>query len=188
MVAQDAGGNDSQTEEFLRLLDQHEGALRGYILSQVVSWSDADDIAQETRLRLWRQFSQYDRSKDFGAWARTIAHFMVLAHRKESERRSGRYSEQFVTLMEEAFDRVATENSPRREALSGCLEKLPEFQRSLLLECYGPQATIKEVAARVGRSIRGLQQTVARLRLILQKCVDRNLGSMEGETLGGENE
>jgi RNA polymerase sigma-70 factor (ECF subfamily) len=176
----DSHDSGNLTEEFLRLLDQHEDALRAYILSLVVSWSDADDIAQETRLRLWRQFSEYDRSKDFGAWARTIAHFMVLAQRKEASRRSARFSEQFVELMGQEFERAACESSTRREALAGCLEKLTENQRSLLMECYAPKATIKGVALRLQRSVRGLQQTVARLRTLLQKCVERNTRAKGG--------
>ena len=38
-----------------------------------------------------------------------------------------------------------------------------------------PGATVKSVATRLGRSIRGMQQTVARLRLVLHGCVERAL-------------
>ena len=53
--------------EFLRLLGEHERRLRGFILALVPHWADADDIAQEVRLRLWEQFDDYDPAKDFGA-------------------------------------------------------------------------------------------------------------------------
>lgn len=58
---------DDRTREFLRLLGQHERRLRGFILSLVPHWADAEDIAQEVRIRLWEQFDNYDPAKDFGA-------------------------------------------------------------------------------------------------------------------------
>ena len=70
------------TEEFLRLLGHHEASLRRYIDALMPNGNDADNIAQEVRLRLWRQLGDYDRSKDFGPWARTIARYVILTYRK----------------------------------------------------------------------------------------------------------
>jgi RNA polymerase sigma-70 factor (ECF subfamily) len=159
-------------EEFLRLLGQHEAALREYILALAINWSDADDIAQETRMRLWQQFGKYDRSKDFGVWARSIAHFLVLAHRKAATRKR-QFSDRFIELMRHEADLLRVHDHGRREALSGCLEKLTEPQRNLIADCYAPRSTIKDVAVRLGRSIRGLQLSVARIRALLQECVQR---------------
>ena len=57
--------NDERTREYLRLLGQHERRLLGFILSLVPNWADADDIAQEVKIRLWEQFDKYDPAKDF---------------------------------------------------------------------------------------------------------------------------
>ena len=56
-----------------RLLAQYEPRLRGFILTLCPNWADAEDIAQEVKLRLWEQFDEYDPARDFGAWACTIA-------------------------------------------------------------------------------------------------------------------
>jgi len=90
---------ETRTREFVRLLSLYEQELSGYIVSLVPNWADGDEIAQETKLRLWEQFERYDSAKDFGAWARTIAHFMVLAYRKRSKRTSARFSQQFIDLV-----------------------------------------------------------------------------------------
>ena len=60
---------DDRTEEFLRLLNQHERAVNAYILTLNPHWADAEDIAQETRLRLWKQFDKYQPGTDFCAGA-----------------------------------------------------------------------------------------------------------------------
>ena len=70
MSADDAQFSDREirTREFVRLLSVHEQELSGYVISLVPNWADADEVIQETKLRLWVQFDQYDAAKDFGVW------------------------------------------------------------------------------------------------------------------------
>jgi RNA polymerase sigma-70 factor, ECF subfamily len=174
----DLGGQSdhaARTREFVRLLGLHEQELGGYIVSLVPNWADADEIAQETRLRLWEQFERYDPTKDFGAWARTIAYFMVLAHRKRSQRTSARFSDRFIELVAEEAASLSTEAPPLRRALGDCMAKLSQAARELLWACYAGKETIKEVAIRLGRSVRGTQHSVAKIRTDLQRCIENAL-------------
>jgi RNA polymerase sigma-70 factor (ECF subfamily) len=57
-------------------------------------------------------------------------------------------------------------------ALESCLQKLPEDRRKLVLGCYVPGVSIKDIAARTGRSEDGLYQLLRRIRLELQRCVE----------------
>lgn len=165
--------HEARTAEFVRLLGLYEQELSGYIVSLVPNWADADEIAQETKLRLWEQFERYDPTKDFGAWARTIAYFMVMAYRKRSQRTSARFSQQFIELVSRDAASLATEAHPLRQALSECLAKLGQAARELLWSCYSDKSTIKDVALRLGRSVRGTQHAVAQIRTDLQHCVER---------------
>ena len=72
---------DRRREEFVRLFQRHERSIYGYILSHVPNISAADDICQNTNLLLWKAFGQFDSTRDFGVWARTIAYFQVLRYR-----------------------------------------------------------------------------------------------------------
>ena len=60
-------------------------------------------------------------------------------------------------------------------ALADCTEKLSEPNRDLLRECYSGDAKIKDVAARLGRSLSATYQTLSRLRIALHKCVEETL-------------
>ena len=77
---------DRDQQDFVRLLVEHERRLEGFILALVPNWAVAEDIAQETKLRLWEQFGQFDRNQDFGSWACTIAYYQVLSYRKSNKR------------------------------------------------------------------------------------------------------
>ena len=56
------------------------------------NWANAEDMAQDLKIRLWRQFGDYDATKDFGVWARTIVYYQVLAYRKKRSRHNRRIS------------------------------------------------------------------------------------------------
>lgn len=44
--------SESTREEFVRLLTQHQRRVYAYILGIVPNWNDADEILQETNIRL----------------------------------------------------------------------------------------------------------------------------------------
>ena len=77
---------DARTREFVELLSQCERRLYSYILSLVPNFNDADEIAQQTRLRLWERLDRYEPGRDFGAWACTIAHYEYLTWRGKQSR------------------------------------------------------------------------------------------------------
>ena len=78
---------ECRDSEFLALLGQQELQLSACIHALVPSWHDAEDIIQETRLRLWRDFGKFQSGSDFSAWACTIARYVVRAYVKESQRK-----------------------------------------------------------------------------------------------------
>ena len=52
----------------------------------------------------------------------------------------------------------------RREALEGCLEKVAPDQRSLLMQAYGEESRIREVARSSGRTVPEIYQWLHRMR------------------------
>ena len=124
--------------------------MKAYILALVPNWADADDLYQETTVRLWEQFADYDPEQEFGAWACTIAHYMVLAHRKKSSREKGRFSQAFVDAVAEEVAATSHEADLRYHALQHCLRKLSERNRDLIRRCYSGTNTLKAVAEQMG--------------------------------------
>jgi len=70
--------NERLQSEFAQCMAECERQLYGYILGFVPVHADAQDILQDTAVRLWKNFDKYDRSLPFGAWARKFAHTQVL--------------------------------------------------------------------------------------------------------------
>lgn len=168
-------GADSRTREFVQLLGAHDGRLHAYILSLVPNWADAHEIAQDVRLRLWEQFDQYDPHGDFGAWARTIAYYQVLAFRKTSSRQHARLSSQFIEAIAQHPGHANDLGEARYEALMACLQAFSDSQRELLMRYYSGNQSIRQIAEATDRSFHGLRQRVLRLRKALAKCVTGRL-------------
>lgn len=165
---------------FVELLGKSERQLNTYVLTLVPSWPDADEIVQQTRVRMWEQFDNYDPTRNFDAWARSIAYYQVLTYRKQAGRRGVLLSEAVIEQL--AAEAVDTDKlSPRRDALIKCLEKLSLPQRKLLAQCYGGDMSISEVSKRLGRSFAGVRQTLFRLRQLLYSCIQQRLMEEAGQ-------
>lgn len=172
--------NESQrTGEFLRLLGIHEERTKAFVFSLVPNWTDAQDIAQDVRLRLWEQFDTYDPSKDFGAWARTIAFYQVLAYRKRLRGRQVQLGQESLELVAATFNASVDHFEARGNALQRCLARLATAKRRILLRCYTGRETIRQVAESLGRSFETVRKSVFRTRTQLASCIKRELGAEE---------
>lgn len=171
-----SGQDRDSVRDFVQLLARHERSLYSYILAHVPNWSDADEVAQETRLRLWEQFDQFEPGSQFGAWARTIAHYQILTYRKQQQRNSIRFSEQAIELLSAEAKIRADELSPRHLALEKCVTELTDGHRELIAQCYsGQEQSMRQVARQLGRTYDATRKTLFRIRCILADCVDRRL-------------
>ncbi len=109
------------TEAYVRLLSQHDRWLATYVYSLVVGAADADDILQEVKVTMWKQFAKFELGSNFRAWARTIATHQILNYRRAEKKRPA------TTLDKDFIEAVAAEIDRRGRARSadGCTEKLP---------------------------------------------------------------
>jgi RNA polymerase sigma-70 factor, ECF subfamily len=167
--------SDDRTRQYLRLLAQHERRLRGFILALVPNWADAEDIAQEVKIRLWEQFDNYDPAKDFGAWACTIAHYQVLTYREKQSRRRHVISAKSLELVAQHVTAMSDRLEAGQRALADCFEKLPESKRDLLMRYYSGRHTMREVAAELGQTFDATRHAILRTRIALRECVEDSL-------------
>jgi RNA polymerase sigma-70 factor, ECF subfamily len=163
--------SDALTAEFVRLLKQHERQLNGYIMALVSDWHVADEIAQETCIRLWEQFHNYRRDMDFGAWARTIARYEVLSYHKRISRERLRFSQQFIDTVAQRWEGMRSELNGQLDALMDCMSLLADQQYKLVRLCYRGDRTIKQVADDLGRPYDATYKALERARKTLHDCV-----------------
>jgi RNA polymerase sigma-70 factor (ECF subfamily) len=166
----------SRKAEFVECLRQNQARLFGYVYSLVHDLNHADDLYQQTALILWTKFDEYDRLRSFFAWACGVAR-MEFANFVRSRRRQPLFfGDHLALLLAETQEEITDEElEDRREALSRCIEKLPERDRRLLTECYRDSAGVHGAAERRGRSPQSIYNSLRRIRRALYECIARTL-------------
>ena len=168
-------GNSLDHDAFTSQLVAVQRRLYAYILTILPNLADADDVLQETNSVLLRKRKEYTVGTEFGAWARRVAYFEVLALRKKRQRERGRllFADQSLldNLAQEAVDRFTTGDQGLLARLERCSEKLSPFHRQLIRFRYGSNILSEQIAEKLGRSAGAVRQLLYRIRTRLLKCV-----------------
>jgi RNA polymerase sigma-70 factor (ECF subfamily) len=166
-----------KNKSFLRLFLQNERRLYAYIFTLLPHRADADDVLQETSLTMWDKFDAHAPPTEFLAWARRVAYHKVLDFYKKSQRAQARLSLIFLKRIAETSAGQADELQldDRREALAGCVERLPPRDRELLTRRFAAGATTQSTSEQLGRSVDAVYKALAKLREALLQCVQNTL-------------
>jgi RNA polymerase sigma-70 factor (ECF subfamily) len=163
-------------EQFLTLFTANEPAIRAYVRRLVPTRHDAADVMQAVSLVLWKKFCELDQPDDFRKWSFGVARYQALAWLRDKARDR-------LVLAEDVLRNVANESaqdeerlSAQREALEGCLERLPKQQRAVIMAAYAPDVGIQSAAKQSGRTVAAFYQWLHRVRLQLLECTRRALG------------
>ena len=162
-------------ELFLKLFLENQRRIYAFILALVPVPSDADDLLQETAAVMWRKLDEFKRGSDFIAWAISIARYQVLAFRKTQMRNRFRFSEVTYEALADQITPSSLGTDERGDALEGCLKKLNEKDRELIRLRYQPDASVQEVADRVGRSLKAVYRSLSRIHAQLLSCIRKSL-------------
>ncbi len=175
MNTSDQQDRDLRNHEFVRLLAEHELRLAGYVHTLVPAWHDAEDILQNTKLRLWEQFDSFELGTDFPAWAFTVAGFLIREYRKRCQRQHVCFNDDLIEKLAQYLPVTAPPVDDRVSALAECAKALTAASRKLLrLSCLKHQ-TIKDIAHELGQTPAAAYQTLSRIRRKLFDCVEKRL-------------
>ncbi len=93
-----------------------------------------------------------------------------------------------IVLGEEVEQLIADEGvdelDQRQEqlaALEGCLERLPQERKRLILDVYSGERSMKAIANAAGKTPESIYQVLSRLRRQLLKCIERSPAEATGQ-------
>src|SRR5277367_2664509 len=134
-------------ECFAALMDRHMGCVRGRINSLIRDTSDAEDVAQETQLKVWMHLSSFRSDSSFRTWMVRIAVNESLQWHRSAKRRNQWDAAELDGLAastESAFQAYAREEAT--DALRRAIHQLPsKFRQIVVLRDVGGLTT-KEAA------------------------------------------
>jgi RNA polymerase sigma-70 factor (ECF subfamily) len=181
-----ADDNGTQDEEWMEavcqgdrrayraLVDRHWQAISHYAFRLLGDVSEAEDICQETFLRLWKQAEKWQPGKArLSTWLHRISHNLCIDHlrkhsRLQAEADPGQFAEAETT---ERRDHEGDDREEMAGQLQQALAALPESQRSALMLCSHSGFSNQEAAAIMGISVKALESCLARARRNLRSSL-----------------
>lgn len=171
----DLNSEDEHYEMFVSRFAHYEPDLRRFIRSLLPTWTDTDEVLQQTAIVIWRKFDQYDPETNFMKWACVIARFEALAYRRKMARDRLVFREDVLELMAEEGAGELDSRTVEHEALEACLLAMPEKQRQFITLAYTPGVKIKEMAKEAGVSAASFYMRLKRLRRQLMQCMESKI-------------
>ncbi|MFC4993480.1 sigma-70 family RNA polymerase sigma factor [Rubritalea tangerina] len=170
--------------DFVKLLTQHQPALRGFIIALLPGCDDVGDVLQETNVVLWEKMGSYQAGSNFQAWAFSVAKIKVMQYWDQQKKTRG------VSLSQVALEAIATariEESHTVEdmkllALEQCMHNLRGTEQAVVNARYTRGESLESLAKHLGTSGGSLRVTLFRIRNKLRKCVDMRLKEQGGLT------
>lgn len=168
------------TRAFAALVRAFRAPVYGYLLRSGLTEAVADDLFQETFMRVHQHASRYQGDRPFRAWLFTIATNLVRSHhRKRKVRRvmTG-WWQRDSDGTERALDPPGPAPDPEARAsarqelawLRDALAVLPESQRDALLLTKVEGLSLEETAAALNANLSTVKTWVRRGRMSLAKA------------------
>ena len=145
------------------LIERLSPALYRFFLAQVRSRRDADDLLQETWLRIHQARHTYRPDQPLLPWVYAIARHIRVDHYRRSLRAETR-----EVQVETLPDPPAPEPRTAGPDLAAILGELPESQREVLVMLKVAGMTLKEVARATSSSVGSVKQKAHRAYLKLR--------------------
>lgn len=174
-------------------LESHRIELRAFCYRMLASPFEAEDAVQETFIRAWRGFAQFEGRASLRSWLYRIATNVCLDMRRSGERRArpidlGPSSEPILANLNQLPEThwlepipdslvIAAEGDPAdtavardsvRLALVAALQHLPPRQRAALILCEVLQWKAAEVAELLETTVASVNSSLQRARATLE--------------------
>jgi RNA polymerase sigma-70 factor, ECF subfamily len=164
---------------FGRIVEAHQGRIFGYLGRMGLDSATAEDIAQETFLRLWRNAGQFDAKLASPAtWILTIARNLALTHLARPARRVEITND--AEPPDTACDRLQPDEAlhakQQRARLHAALERLAPADRSLLAASYVEDLGLAEIARIEGCTTGAVKVRLHRARARLREILEEDSG------------
>ena len=156
-------------------------AVRSYVRRRVPHAQDAEDITQDTLLRIYRSVEDLREASAFEAWMYRIARSAITDHYRRAPRQPVPLDPSDIELTSGPADDAPTAETQVASCLRTLLAHLPaEHRRALELTDLG-DLTQQQAADQLGLSTSGVKSRVQRgrrlLRAEIRRCCEVTLDS-----------
>lgn len=163
---------------FRQLVERHQNAVIGTVAKMLGNHSEAEDIAQQVFLRVWRNAKRYRPDAKFTTYLFTITRNLVFNETRRKSRKkevsSDEREENSNQLIEASPDRQPDAELLQAElqrAVDEAIAALPEAQRMAVVLRRYEQLPYEEIAAVLSLSVSAVKSLLFRARTTLREAL-----------------
>lgn len=173
---------EGDVEAFELLVELHQSAVIGTVAKMLGGASEAEDIAQQVFIRIWKSAKRYQPKAKFTTWMFTITRNLVF---NETRRRKRKPTVSVEEREEESHQQVEDVHSttPDQDALHSELERavddaiqaLPEKQRLAVVLRRYEEMPYDEISRVLSMSVPAVKSLLFRARTQLKESLEKYL-------------
>ncbi len=130
---------------FEKLIERLSGRLYQFLRYKTSNAQDAEDLLQETFIRIYTHLDRYEPKKKFTPWAYTIAVRLAMNHYRDEQRRKA--TDECAATDIQPDPVTIFEQQEQRDNLWRQVRSLPVNQHHVLWFRYVEGMAVKEIAA-----------------------------------------
>jgi RNA polymerase sigma-70 factor (ECF subfamily) len=171
-----AAGHDAALND---LMERHATPVFHFLCRMVGNEDDANDLAQETFVRVFKSSKSFRTNEKFSTWLYTIAANLARNHFRWRSRHPAISLEAENPETEQSLGGTLPANAPspnefavaeeRAAAVRGAVQKLPEDMREAIVLCEWEERSVAEAAAILETTPKAVESRLYRARGILRE-------------------
>jgi RNA polymerase sigma-70 factor (ECF subfamily) len=168
------------------LISRYQHRLYRYLLRLVREPAAADDLFQQTWLRVMEKIGRYDASRNFESWLFSVAHNLAVDawrgqrgdNLAEADESSQPPSERLPSGDPGALERLL--DFERGAALAACMHQLPAIHREVLTLRFEEDMKLEEIAEVAGVPLSTVKSRLHRALEGLRAAMDTRIPGRKG--------
>jgi len=167
---------------YRELVEMYQGQVHSVVFRMVRSREDAQDLTQETFVRMFRALDRYDLQRPFAAWLFTIASRLAIDHIRRrkvtpislTQREAGSDDEYEIEIEDSGLkpDEFTTRNEEERRTES-LIQSLPPHYRIVVILRHQQDLSYEEIAESLHLPLGTVKARIHRARELLKTKIER---------------
>jgi RNA polymerase sigma-70 factor (family 1) len=154
--------------EYQQAFNEHFKAIRNFIYFKTSDPDLADDLAQDTFIKLWENRAKIDR-KTLKAYLYTIAGNLSINQLKRQQLQY-KFAKTVVNRVDDASPEYLAQMKEYEQKLQDVIASIPEGSREVFLMNRLEDMKYREIAERLGISVKAVEKRMSRaLQIIREK-------------------